>query len=188
MTLVQFKQPPKVYISLMLILCLISIGGGFQYLFKPLLSKRSVLISEFTKAKDMIDQSQSAQLPSLLQNKQKTVDELLVQLRKESEQRSKGDDIPGVLLTLDKISENNNVTLSGVDPLGSKRVNLFDELEFNIRLNGSYKDIFSWLSEAEETMQPMSVERIHIVPSSKSGEVSVQLKTISYLLPSEDNS
>ncbi len=188
MNLSQFQQPKKVYLSAMLALCLISTGCAYYFFLKPLLVKRSVLITEYAQAKKKMQEDQSAQLPSMLLNKQKTVDELLTKLQKESEHRSKGDVIPAVLVALDKMSENNHVKLSGVDPLGSKRVNLFEQLAFDIRLTGSYKNIFNWLSEAETTLQPMSITHIRIAPSSVSGEVIVQLKTVSYLLPSEDNS
>ncbi len=187
MNLSQLQQPPKVYLTVMLVLCIISISSAFQYFFKPLLSKRAIIISEFTLATDQIAQGQNAQLPSLLRSKQNNVHSLLTQLKNESEQRSKGEVIPQVLVALDKISENHDIKLTGVDPLSSKRINSFDQLEFDIRLNGSYKNIFAWLSETESALQPISVERIQIMPSRISGEVSVQMKTISYLFPNQEN-
>jgi len=49
---------------------------------------------------------------------------------------------------LQKISWNNNIELVSVEPATGERVQIFQEILFNVRLVGHYEDLYHWLVEA----------------------------------------
>lgn len=53
---------------------------------------------------------------------------------------------------LQKVSWNNDVELVSVEPATGERVQIFQEILFNVRLVGQYNDLYYWLREAREDL------------------------------------
>ena len=53
---------------------------------------------------------------------------------------------------LQRVSWNNNVELVSVEPATGKRVQIFQEILFNVELVGRYEDLYHWLWEARNDL------------------------------------
>ncbi|MDH3533025.1 MAG: type 4a pilus biogenesis protein PilO [Gammaproteobacteria bacterium] len=53
---------------------------------------------------------------------------------------------------LQRVSWNNNVELVSVEPATGERVQIFQEMLFNVRLVGQYRDLYRWLWEARDDL------------------------------------
>lgn len=53
---------------------------------------------------------------------------------------------------LQRVSWNNNVELVSVEPATGDRVQIFQEMLFNVQLVGQYEDLYGWLLEARDEL------------------------------------
>jgi len=53
---------------------------------------------------------------------------------------------------LQRVSWNNNVELVSVEPASGDRVQMFQEMLFNVQLAGQYEDLYRWLFEARDDL------------------------------------
>lgn len=57
-----------------------------------------------------------------------------------------------ILGRLQRVSWNNNIELVSVTPAIGERVQIFQELLFNVKIAGQYEDLFHWLWEARSEL------------------------------------
>ena len=88
--------------------------------------------------------------------------------------------VPEVVRLLDTLSLRHNVRLESVVPLPERQIEEFLELPFNVAIVGRYPDLYHWLTEAEELLNPMTVNRFTVSTAGEGGSVSMQLQLASY--------
>lgn len=64
---------------------------------------------------------------------------------------------------LQRISWNNNVELVSVEPAAGERVQVFQEILFNVQLVGEYEDLYHWLWEARNELGFVVVKEYGLV-------------------------
>ena len=91
-----------------------------------------------------------------------------------------------VIDSLDRISSRHGVRLLGVTPEEPTAVWMFEELPYEVRVEGSYFAIHRWLHDVEEDLRPMVVKHFQLSPSREGGEVVLDMRVVAYRA-SEEN-
>lgn len=81
---------------------------------------------------------------------------------------------------LDRISVRHAVQLMSVKPGGVEQVLMFEEVPFDIQVQGAYFDLFAWLEDMERELRPMVLKKFEITPPRKDGALNMQLRLVSY--------
>ena len=81
---------------------------------------------------------------------------------------------------LDSISAVHDVELVGVTPGAAEEVLMFDEVPYDVEVEGDYFALFRWLREVERELRPMVVKEFNIRPLSKSEAVTMKLRLAAY--------
>ena len=68
---------------------------------------------------------------------------------------------------LQKISWNNGVELVSVEPSTGDRVQIFQEMLFNVQLVGGYDDLYAWLWEARNDLGYVVVKEYALTRSNR---------------------
>lgn len=67
-----------------------------------------------------------------------------------------------VIGRLQRVSWNNNVELVSVEPAMGERIQIFQELLFNVQLTGQYEDLYRWLLDAREDLGYLVVKEYEL--------------------------
>ena len=81
---------------------------------------------------------------------------------------------------LDRISASHEVELVGVTPGEAQEVLMFDEVPYDVRVEGDYFALFRWLREVERELRPMVVKEFNIRPLADTEAVAMKLRLASY--------
>ena len=83
---------------------------------------------------------------------------------------------------LARIADANGVRLGSVRPALTRRVLMFDEASFDIKVSGRYAALFEWLRAIEDELGPLVITRFAIKQADTSGGLSMELKLAAYRL------
>ncbi|MEE9398288.1 MAG: type 4a pilus biogenesis protein PilO [Methylococcales bacterium] len=87
-----------------------------------------------------------------------------------------------VIGKLDFLAKQHSIQLISVEPRKTDRILLFDEMPFQIRIQGSYFELFRWLRGVEETLKPMVIKRFEINRGKAEDLRQMSLTLVSYRL------
>lgn len=93
-----------------------------------------------------------AELERHLQEQQSKIEELKYRLHGDMANLPVRQIEAYIIGRLQKVSWNNNVELVSVEPATGERVQIFQEILFNVRLVGQYDDLYHWLREARDDL------------------------------------
>ncbi len=93
-----------------------------------------------------------------------------------------------VIDSLDRISVRHDVALASVRPGDSGEVLMFDELPYDVAVEGSYFQLFEWFRDVETSLRPMVVKRFSMAAGrADEARISMQLRLVAYR-PAEERS
>lgn len=88
-----------------------------------------------------------------------------------------------IIESLQNISWHNQMQLTSLVPRKGNRIDMFQELIFDIELNGLYMDFFSWVSELHKQLGFVVISQFNIRPVNAQDEntrVQIKLTMIAY--------
>jgi Tfp pilus assembly protein PilO len=88
-----------------------------------------------------------------------------------------------VIARLDRICAQHGVQLVSVTPGEMGEVLMFDELPYEVAVEGDYFALFDWLGDVEEELRPMVVSHFEMRPVREkrdAGRVEMKLRLVSY--------
>ena len=177
---------PVTALTLFAVVVTVALALYYAILDKPL-KEGAQLSNTYSQAQENLNRSESSQtLARVLEENEKELDHLRKQLYFQSEGRQSSEIVPYVVSVLDGISRKYGIRLLGVTPLEVKKVLMLEEMPFDITIAGSYRQIYQWLAEAEEALNPMAVKFFSIVPTRAESGVTMKLRAVSYRLPLEE--
>ncbi|MDH3748430.1 MAG: hypothetical protein OER97_09500 [Gammaproteobacteria bacterium] len=94
----------------------------------------------------------SAELDRYLQEQHASIEELKVRLYGDMANLPIRQVEAYIIGRLQRVSWNNNVELVSVQPATGDRVQIFQEMLFNVELKGQYGDLYRWLWEARDDL------------------------------------
>jgi len=80
---------------------------------------------------------------------------------------------------LQKVSWNNDVELVSVEPATGERVQIFQEILFNVQLVGQYDDLYHWLREARQDLGYVVVKEYGLTRQDNDDEQPLLLANLS---------
>ncbi len=174
----------SIVVSIILTLLSFFVFALYWVLLKDSIEQNIQLVKSFSEAKNQLKTSDSsAQLSRQLNAGELAIKSLGQKLYLQSEGRDSNVIVPFVVSALDAISYKYNVKLRGVIPLEAKQVLMLEEMPFDITISGSYTQIYEWLIEAEQALNPMAVKNFSINPSNREHGVTMKMRVVSYRLP-----
>ena len=90
-----------------------------------------------------------------------------------------------VVNTLDRISGHHGITLLGITPDEPTSVWMFEEMPFEVRVEGSFFAIHRWLYEVEDALRPMVVKQFELTPRRREEGVVLDMRIVAYRAPQE---
>lgn len=99
---------------------------------------------------------------------------------KKQDTRSLDQLVVDVMGELNRTSNQHKVILGSVVPGTAHKVLMFDEVPFDIEVNGSYQDIMGWLRELESRIDTLSISRLEITHNEASDELSAKVHIAVY--------
>ncbi len=91
-----------------------------------------------------------------------------------------------VVETLDRLSGEHGVMLRGITPDESNSVWMFEELPYDVSVEGSYFAVHRWLFDVEQELRPMVVKQFQLQPSSEEDGVVIELRIVAYRATGKD--
>ena len=172
-----------IWLSLMATALLIMAGLVYRFALMTPLSQVAQLERRFQSEQQNLNAvGAAAGLEQALRDAEARVDALTDQTSLHVDARDVDAIVPEVVRLLDTLSLNHNVRLESVVPQPQRRVEQFLELPFDVSIVGLYPDVYRWLSDAEDVLNPMTVNTFSVSSSGAEGEVSMQLQLASYRL------
>jgi Tfp pilus assembly protein PilO len=174
----QQQVKPGMLLLLMTSIIALTLMASYLYLFKQpfkdylqLHQKRVLLKDEIHSGIPLSKQIESSEI-SVLSLKKK--------LYGESPQLPVNQKMASVIGQLDTISAGQNVNLTGIKPGDVTQLFLFQELPFNIEINGTYFSLFNWLYQVEKDLGPIVVKEFEISPENSTSKLNMRLTLASY--------
>jgi hypothetical protein len=84
-----------------------------------------------------------------------------------------------VIGRLQRVSWNNNIELVSVEPATGDRIQVFQELLFNVELAGQYEDLYRWLLEARRELGYLVVKEYELRRNDIADESPMLLAALS---------
>jgi Tfp pilus assembly protein PilO len=81
---------------------------------------------------------------------------------------------------LNRISGNHAIALLSVRPGEAKRVLMFDELLYEVEVEGEFFSLVAWLRELEQELRPLVVNEFDMKPQARGARVGMKLRLASY--------
>ena len=88
-----------------------------------------------------------------------------------------------VVNTLDRVSGRHGITLLGITPDEPTSVWMFEELPYEVRVEGSFFGVHRWLYEVEEALRPMVVKQFELTPRRGQDGVVLDMRIVAYRAP-----
>ncbi|MCB1753932.1 MAG: type 4a pilus biogenesis protein PilO [Gammaproteobacteria bacterium] len=179
-------QSRKSWLALFTAVLLVFLLVLFNVLFKDAWQQKRQLADSYNNVQRQLDQTKALESLNL---EREEISSELESIRKKlyfrSEGRNSAEIVPYVIGILDDISARFGVRLEAVKPLEVHKVLMLEEMPFDITISGPYKNIYRWLGEAEEALNPMAVKNFTINPYIKGQGVIMKMRVVSYRLPME---
>ena len=90
-----------------------------------------------------------------------------------------------VVDSLDRLSGRHGVSLRGITPDVPTSAWMFEELPYEVQVEGSYFAIHRWLYDVEEELRPMVVKQFQLTPRRNEEGVLLDLRVVAYRTPQE---
>ena len=159
---------------------------AWKLYFEDINKKRVSLKLNYTAYQQQVSLQESRDsMKDSLQVATNEVSKIKEKLHFQSEVRNSAEIIPYVVKLLDNISTKYAVKLKSVKPLVPEVVLMLEERPFDIEISGDYRNLFEWVTEAEEVLDPMAIKSFQIRPGRASEGVEMQVRVVSYRLPGE---
>lgn len=81
---------------------------------------------------------------------------------------------------LDRTAEHHAIELLGVRPGESKQVLMFDELLYEVEVEGEFFALVAWLREIEQELRPLVINEFGMKPRGQGVRVGMKLRLASY--------
>jgi Tfp pilus assembly protein PilO len=85
-----------------------------------------------------------------------------------------------VIDSLNRIAERRAVELVSVKPGAFGDVLSFEELPYDVRVQGGYFDLYDWLRDVETQLRPMVVKQFAMRPERESSLLALELRLVAY--------
>ncbi len=179
-------QKRSYWCALFALIGLLLIFLAWNWAYKDVFGQRASLVSSYSTYHQ---QANAKQLESSVNDSliaaTNEVSEIREKLSYQSEVRNSAEIIPFVVKALDGISEKYNVKLKGVKPMAPEVVLMLEERPFDITISGEYKNLFAWVTEAEDSLSPMGIKSFQLRPGGADEGVEMWVRVVSYRLPGE---
>ncbi len=156
----------------------LTLMAAYLYLFKQPVKEYLQLQQKLDLLKDEIHTG--IPLSKQIESTEHSVLKLKKILYGDSPQLPVNQKIASVIGQLDAISAGQNVSLTSIKPGDVTQLFLFQELPFNIEINGSYFSLFNWLYQVEKDLGPIVVKEFDISPDNTTSNLSMKLTLASY--------
>lgn len=173
----QQQVQPRMLLILLVSLVLMSVLSAYLYVLKqPLqnLSKAQQTLSS------LLDESiDSNSLTSDIETQTQLNQTLSQQLLGTSPQLPLNQMVAFVIGELDRVAEKHALHLGSVRPQETQRILTFNALNFDVEISGRYTDLYQWLTDVEQVLGPMVINRFTIetanTPSGESSSRTVKM-------------
>lgn len=165
---------------------LIALLAGYLYVLKPsivpyreLARARSEALRELAADRENTDRAAIAALHEKVEEVRKRL-------------YSGSSDVPlkqiesHVIGALDQISGRHDVELMSVTPGEMTHVLMFDELPYDVHVEGSYFRLFEWFRDVESELRPMVVQQFEMNRSERAQGASLKLRLVAYRAQDSD--
>ena len=171
---------PEAWLGLMVALVVFTALAMHLYVIKPALAEYGQLAtavsgSEIERAADRA--SDNAAMIAVLERE---VAELQNRLYGGSSRLAPEKMESFVIDQLDRISVLHDIQLVSVTPGDVEQVLMFDELLYNVAVEGGFFELYDWLQEVEGALRPMAVKIFEMAGSNDSERVKLNLRLVSY--------
>jgi type IV pilus assembly protein PilO len=171
---------PRIVALVMLAALGLTLLGSYLYLlkgpmadFSRLREQRATSVEELNKENRDLDGAAIVRL-------ERQIETLKDRLYGKGGSLSPSDMVPYVIGQLDRIARHQGVQLESVKPGEMQTVLMFEEVPFDVQVQGAYRPIYAWLQEVERELRPMVVKQFRITPASNSGRLQMTLRIVSY--------
>lgn len=160
-------------------LLVIGSAAGVLYGIKPAWAIHQELAEEHFRAN-----AERAGNPLVATDAIETIEQDIVTLRDQLYGNAAG--IPDseiesfVVDSLDQISSRHGVSLLAITPGVTGSIWMFDELPYEVRVEGTFFSVHEWLHDVEEALRPMVVKRFAISPNRSETGVVLDLRVVAY--------
>lgn len=89
-----------------------------------------------------------------------------------------------IVNALDRSATEHEVDLLGITPAPAAAIWMFDELPYQVKVQGEYFAIHRWLFDLEDALRPMVIKQFKMAPNRDGEKVVVDLRIVAYR-PSE---
>lgn len=171
-------EPRSIYLLLISSILLILLGSYF-YVFKKGLSEFDTRQTQIEQFKD--ERVNDIGLDSDIEKIQMDISSLSQFLKHDSTNIDSNILESHIIETLDQIAGYHDIKLSSVKPGHKNEVLMFTELPFHIDVSGDYKNLYSWLQQVEQKLEPLIVKTFVI--KGRADDIDIQdmsLTIVSY--------
>ena len=153
----------------------------YLYLFKQPLAQYRDLVSQHDRSAAELQAQRSSYDAAEIAALQSAIASAEDRLYGEGPRPGPRDLVPHVVDRLDGLSRDHAVSLRSVKPGKVEQVLMFDEVPFDIAVQGRYFDLYDWLLDVESALRPMVVKHFRIHPAGEAGTLQMDLRIVSYL-------
>jgi Tfp pilus assembly protein PilO len=171
---------PETAIAGLCVLALLIALAGHLYVLRPPLAKLEELQREGSEGTLQSTLQAVAAGRAQITETQQTLDSLRTELYGGSSRMPPEKLESYIVDRLDHISASHEVELVSVAPGEAEEVLMFDEVPYDVEVQGDYFALFAWLREVERELRPMVVKEFNMKPLSKSEDVVMKLRLASY--------
>ncbi len=171
---------PETAIGAMATLALLLAVAGHLYVLKPVLAKLGELEREGSEGTLQTTLRAVSAGKVEIAATRETIAELRTELYGGSSRLPPEKMESYIVDRLDRISASHEVELVGVTPGEAQEVLMFDEVPYDVRVEGDYFALFRWLREVERELRPMVVKEFNIRPLADTEAVAMKLRLASY--------
>lgn len=180
----QQLRPPIVLLG-MLAVAGMTLLGAYLYLFKGDVSEFSRLRQVRTQS--ALDVAAQEIDGAVLSRMEQHVEKLEAALYGNGSRLSPNQMVPHIIGQLDRLSGRHGVQLLSVKPGDAAKVLMFEEVPFDVAVNGEYFNLFAWLKDAETELRPMVFKQFQILPAGREGQLTMSLRVVSYRPSDREN-
>lgn len=175
---------PEALLGLLAATVVLTLLGGWLYVFKPSLAQVKDLATRRTHTLAEAE-AQIAASAAAVAAAERELAALRERLHGEASAVPRAEMESWVVDRMYGISQRRGVRLLGVSPAAPGSFLGFDELPFEVDVVGDYFGLFDWLVDVEEELRPLVVQQFALGHTKNDGGVQMSLRIVSYRPPPE---
>lgn len=169
---------------------LVLIGGAvfgltllacYLYLFKQPLAQYRQLASQYSRSLADLENQRNSFDAGQIDALRAAIHQAEDRLYGKGPRPGARDMVPHVVGELDRLSQDHAVRLRSVKPGTVETVLMFDEVPFDVSVQGRYFDLYGWLLAVESELRPMVVKHFSIREGRNGEDLQMSLRIVSYL-------